>query len=157
MSSQKKTSQVKSLLARTLGKEQILDMVATGWTLAKIGQHASDLTGTPISAYYVCRYLQTFGADYEAAKKAQAQMHAERVATIADDVEQGKLDPASARVASENRKWVAGKLDSAYSDRAALDIQVTNVADMHLLALRERMRLEAKTVEDTRLLAATEQ
>ena len=95
--------------------------------------------------------------NYEAAKKAQAQMHAERVATIADDVEQGKLDPASARVASENRKWVAGKLDSAYSDRAALDIQVTNVADMHLLALRERMRLEAKTVEDTRLLVATEQ
>ena len=153
---QPKTAQIKALLAKNLGKDAALDMVATGWTLAMIGQHVSDLSGVPISAYYVCKYLQQFGEDYTQAKKAQAQMHAERVATIADDVEQGKLDPASARVASENRKWVAGKLDSAYSDRAALDIQVTNVADMHLLALRERMRIEARTVEDARLLAATD-
>jgi hypothetical protein len=139
--SKPKTTQAKALVSRTLSKEQLLDMVATGWTLKRIAEHVSNLVDTPISAYYICKTLQGFGDEYTAAKKAQAEMHAERVASIADDVEAGRIDPASARVASDNRKWVASKLDpSAYSDRAMIDVAVTDVAQMHLIALRERLK-----------------
>jgi hypothetical protein len=155
---QPKTNQVKSLLARALTKEQMLDMVATGWTLRKIADHVTGLTNVPVSAYYVCKALQQWPDEYGQAKKAQAEMHAERVASIADDVEAGRLDPASARVASDNRKWVASKLDpSTYSDKAMIDVRVTDVAEMHLIALRERLKtVSNQQSEDARLLAATD-
>lgn len=142
MPSQPKTQQAKALVTRTLSKEQLLDMVATGWTQQRIADHVSELSRTPVSQYYVCKTLQSFGEDYLQAKKAQALYHAERIAQIADNVEEGKLDPASARVASDNRKWVAARLDpSTYGDKVALDVAVTNVNELHLAAMRERMRV----------------
>jgi hypothetical protein len=122
-------------------------MVATGWTLQKIGDHIASLTGTPISAYYVCKAMQSFGDEYQEAKKQQARYQAERVAEIADKVELGQLDPASARVAADNRRWVASKLDpSTYGDRVAMDVQLTDVTAMHLNAMRDAMRT-VNTVE----------
>jgi hypothetical protein len=56
-------------------------------------------------------------------------------------VEDGKIDSSSARVASDNRKWLASKLDpSTYSDKAQLDIAVTDVTALHLAALRDRLK-----------------
>lgn len=144
MVSQPKTAQVKALVNRTLSKDQLLDMVATGWTQQRIADHVSSLTGQPISQYYICKTLQAFGDEYQEAKKAQARYQAERVADIADKVEEGKLDPASARVAADNRRWVASKLDpSTYGDRVAMDVQLTDVTAMHLQAMRDAMKIVA--------------
>jgi hypothetical protein len=122
-------------------------MIATGWTVRKIADHVSSLTGQPISHYYIVKTLQTYGEDYQDAKKQQARLQAERVADIADKVENGQLDPASARVAAENRRWVASKLDpSVYGDRVAMDVQLTDVTAMHLNAMRDAMRT-VNTVE----------
>lgn len=145
MAAQPKTQQAKALVTRTLSREQLLDMVATGWTQQKIADHVTTLTGQPISQYYICKTLQSFGEDYLAAKKAQANFQAERVIEIADKVENGTLDPASARISSDNRKWVASKLDpSTYGDRVAIDAQVTDVAAMHIAAMKEAMRVVNK-------------
>jgi hypothetical protein len=142
MAAQPKTQQVKALVNRTVSKEQLLDWIATGWTIRKIGDHVSSLTGQPISPYYICKTLQAYGDEYTEAKKAQARYQAERVADIADKVEQGQLDPASARVAADNRRWVASKLDpSTYGDKVAMDVQLTDVTAMHLNAMREAMRI----------------
>ncbi len=120
-------------------------MVATGWTQQKIADHVTELTGVPVSQYYVCKTLQSFGDDYQAAKKAQAQYQAERVSALADKVEQGTLDPASARVASDNRKWVASKLDpSTYGDKVAMDVQLTDITQLHMQAMRDAMRVVNK-------------
>jgi hypothetical protein len=145
MASQPKTKQAIATISRAIHKDALLEMVATGWTQQKIADHVTELTGIPVSQYYVCKTLQSFGDDYQAAKKAQAQYQAERVSALADKVEQGTLDPASARVASDNRKWVASKLDpSAYGDKVAMDVQLTDVTQMHLQAMRDAMRVVNK-------------
>jgi hypothetical protein len=141
MAAQPKTQQHKQLITRTVSEEQLLDMVATGWSQRRIADHVSQLVGQPVSQYYVCKTLQTFGDRYQEAKKAQAEYHAERIADLADKVEDGKIDSSSARVASDNRKWLASKLDpSTYSDKAQLDIAVTDVTALHLAALRDRLK-----------------
>ena len=141
MAAQPKTQQHKQLITRTVSEDQLLDMVATGWSQRRIADHVSQLVGQPVSQYYVCKTLQTFGDRYQEAKKAQAEYHAERIADLADKVEDGKIDSSSARVASDNRKWLASKLDpSTYSDKAQLDIAVTDVTALHLAALRDRLK-----------------
>jgi hypothetical protein len=142
MAAQPKTAQTKALLNRTLTKDQLLEMIATGWTVRRIAEHASTLTGQAISHYYIVKTLQSYGDEYQEAKKQQARLQAERVADIADKVEEGKLDPASARVAAENRRWVASKLDpSTYGDKVAMDVQLTDVTAMHLQAMRDAMKI----------------
>ena len=141
MAAQPKTQQHKQLITRTVSEDQLLDMVATGWSQRRIADHVSQLVGQPVSQYYVCKTLQTFGDRYQEAKKAQAEYHAATVADLADKVEDGKIDSSSARVASDNRKWLASKLDpSTYSDKAQLDIAVTDVTALHLAALRDRLK-----------------
>ena len=138
---QPKTQQHKQLITKTISEDQLLDMVATGWSQQRIATHVSELIGQPVSQYYICKTLQSFGDRYQEAKKAQAEYHAARVADLADKVEDGKIDSSSARVASDNRKWLASKLDpSTYSDKAQLDIAVTDVTALHLAALRDRLK-----------------
>ena len=142
MPSQPKTKQKRQLITRTVSEDALLDMVATGWSHRKIAAHVEQLTGEPISCYYVTKTLQSLGDRYQEAKKAQAEYHASRVAEISEEVEQGKLDPSSARVASDNRKWLASKLNpSEYSDKAQLDIAVTDLTALHLEQLRDKLRL----------------
>jgi hypothetical protein len=141
MPSQPKTQQVMALVTRTLGKDQLLDMVATGWTQKRLAAHVTEIVGKPISDYYICKTLQSYGDDYTQAKKAQAQYHADRVAEISDKVESGLIDPQSARISSDNRKWIASKLDpSVYGDKVAMDVQLTDVTAMHMAAMKEAMR-----------------
>jgi hypothetical protein len=139
---QPKTQQKKALITNTVSEAALLDMVAEGWTHRKIAAHVEQLTGQPVSCYYVTKTLQSFGDRYTEAKRAQAEMHANKLAEISDRVEEGTLDPASARVSSDNRKWLASKLNpSEYSDRAQLDVAITDVTQLHLHALRERLKV----------------
>ena len=140
MAAQGKTRQAKAAISRTLPKEVLLDRVASGSTLQQIADEVESLTGQKYSKYYICKTLQQW-PEYQDAKKAQAQLHAERIASIADEVESGKLDPASARVSSDNRKWVAARLDPAtYGDKVQADINLTDVTQLHLASLRDRMK-----------------
>ena len=134
-----------ALVTRAIPKERMLGLVASGYTLRKIAALVEEETGKKLSAYYICKLLQSYGDDYEAAKKMQALHHADRLGEIAAEVEQGTLDPASARVSSDNRKWLAARLNPReYGDKIQADIQVTDMTTLHLEALRQRL---AKTVE----------
>jgi hypothetical protein len=142
MAAQLKTQQKTALITRSLSKEGLLDKIATGTTIRQLAAELEILTGQTITPYYVCKCLQSFGDEYTEAKKAQAQYQAERVAEIADKVENGTLDPASARISSDNRKWVASKLDpSTYGDRVAMDVALTDVTQLHLASLRDAMKV----------------
>jgi hypothetical protein len=155
MAAQPKTQQAKALILRTLTKERLLDMVAEGWTQWRIAHHVTELTGQPISQYYVSKLLNSL-EEYPAAKKAAAEYHAGKVAESAEQVEQGKLDPASARVSAESRKWLASKLDpQSFGDRTAIDLAVTDVTQMHLTAMREAMRVVSTQGKGKSVEAAT--
>jgi hypothetical protein len=141
MASQNKTKQTKALVLRTIPEQELLNMVATGWTQEKIAYHVSTLTGQPISQYYISKTLNSLEG-YPEARKAQAEYHANKVATTAEAVEAGRIDPASARVSSESRKWLASRLDpQSWGDRQAIDLQVTDTTALHLEALRQSMQV----------------
>jgi hypothetical protein len=142
MAAQKKTSQKKALITNTVSKPALLDMVAEGKTLKQIAEHVNQLIpGLDANPYYLCKTLQQWPEEYSAAKKAQAELHAGKLSEIAERVEQGTLDPASARVSSDNRKWLAARLNpSEYGDRVAVDTTVLDVTSLHLEAMRTAMR-----------------
>ena len=123
----------------------MLGYVAEGYTLRRIAAVAEAETGKKYSPYYIGKLLKSYGEDYEEAKKLQALHHADRVGEIAEEVETGTLDPASARVSSDNRKWLAARMNPReYGDKIQADIQVTDMTTLHLEALRLKM---AKTIE----------
>ena len=140
MSSQSKTQQNKALVLRTIGEPELLDLVANGWSHRRIAARVSEVTGKSISCYYITKTLQSLDG-YQDAKKAQAEYHAGKVADAAESVANGTLDPASARVASENHRWLASKMDpSTYSDKVAVDMQIVDLTRVHLDSLRDRLK-----------------
>ena len=140
MAAQSKTQQHKALIVRTISEQGLLDMVATGWSHRRIAAHVEQVVGKPISCYYVTKTLQSLEG-YADAKKAQAEYHAGRVAEAAEAVVDGKLDAASARVASDNWRWLASKMDpSVYSDKVAVDMQIVDLTRVHLDSLRDRLK-----------------
>ena len=135
---------------RVFGKDRLLEMVSTGWTTRRIAAQYTVETGSAISQYYVVKCLQTFGQDYEAAKRAAALHHADAISDLTEDLKVGKLDPASARISSDNHKWLASRLDPRqYGDKIQAEIQTTDMTQVHMLALRDRLRLVASVVPES--------
>ena len=67
---------------------------------------------------------------YARARESQAEVHADRIASLADDVLAGTYDAQSGRVAIDALKWVASKLKpKVYGDRIEVsgkqDVTVT--------------------------------
>ena len=152
MAAQSLTRQAVTRITRSFGKEQLLTLVAEGTSTRKIATIVSDQLGKSYSQYYIVKALQSFGEEYEQAKKAQALLHAERISEVAGEVEEGRIDPASARVSSDNRKWLASRLNPReYGDKIQAEIQVTDMTHLHLEALRLKMQsrvVEARVIED---------
>jgi hypothetical protein len=140
MASQSKTQQNRAVVLRAIGEPELLDLVSNGWSHRRIAARVTEITGKPISCYYITKCLQSLEG-YPEAKKANAEYHAGKVADAAEAVANGTLDPASARVASENHKWLASKMDpSVYSDKVAVDMQIVDLTRVHLDSLRDRLR-----------------
>ena len=134
------TRQMTMAIGRHFTKDELLGLVADGMSLRKIAAEAAKRMDRDIPHAYVHKLLKSYGEDYEQAKRDQAQTHAERIGEIAQDVEQARLDPASARVASDNRKWLASRLDpSQYGDKIQADVRITDMAALHLAALKAMM------------------
>jgi hypothetical protein len=144
MASQTLTRQHIALIARDIGEQTVLDMVADGKSQKAIANYVSEVVGKPVSAYYVHSFLhrdEDASARYKAARLAAASGAAGKINDITDELLEGKRDPSSVKVASDNLKWIAAKADPAtYSDKAQLDIQVTDLTALHLESLRQRMR-----------------
>ena len=52
-------------------------------------------------------------AMFEAAKRARALWHVNRVESLANAVENAEIDPQAAKVSADIRKWVASRMDVA--------------------------------------------
>lgn len=74
---------------------------------------------------------------YEEAREARADYHAERIEKIANDVEVGDMDAASARVSLDARKFLASRYSpDRWGDKQRVDLTVTDVNALHLEAVR---------------------
>lgn len=157
----KKRQQIAALV-RTFGKDRMLELVSTGHTIKQIrALYEFETKGKYMTDYFVCKALQSFGDEYEAAKRAAASHHVDKIVEVTEKVEEGTIDYAAARVVSDNRKWIAAKLDPRqYGDRIQADIQVTDMTSLHLAALKEAMRpksIEARVIEGTARLEREEE
>jgi len=146
MANQSRTRQAIATIARALPKERILGLIAEGMTIRRIAALIESETGRKFSPYYVGKALKSYGEDYEQAKYLQAQNNVDRMQEITENVVEGKIDPASARIASDNYKWLAAKQNPReFGDKIQAEIQVTDMTQLHLQALRTVM--QAKTVQ----------
>ena len=60
--------------------------------------------------------------EYEAAMEIRAAGYVDKLLEINEKLMQGKIDPASARAASENYKWIAAKSDARrWGDRQTIE------------------------------------
>ncbi len=64
----------------------------------------------------------TLTREYEAAMEIRAAGYVDKLLEINEKLMQGKIDPASARAASENYKWIAAKSDGRrWGDRQTIE------------------------------------
>lgn len=68
-----------------------------------------------------------FSIQYARAIKCLGQCYAEGIDTIDDDLRHGKIDPATARVLSDNKKWRASKFYPKMYDRQVIESKVESI------------------------------
>ena len=110
-----------------------------------------------MTPYYVNKTLQNFGDDYEAAKRARGTYFADGVVDAVNRVTDGTMDYAAARVVIDGLRWAASKADpKQYGDKQQIDVNHTDVTQLHVIALRERLRLTATVLPHALLEQATD-
>jgi len=73
---------------------------------------------------------------YERARIARAEWHVSDIEEMMTEVRQGSLDPASARVIAENKRWIASRMDPhLWGDKVQIDATVS-VQDKYLEAIK---------------------
>jgi len=73
---------------------------------------------------------------YEEARQQRAEYHAERIEKIANDVETGDMDAASARVSLDARKFLASRFNpDRWGDKQRVDVTVTDMNALYMDAL----------------------
>ena len=85
-----------------------------------------------------CNADPEFRAMYDRARSARGDRYGEEVATIAEKVLSGELDPNVARVAGDLLKWSAARLATRYyGDRIEQNIAVSSASEEHLEAVQD--------------------
>ena len=81
---------------------------------------------------------ESFSAMYDQARINRGNYFGERVADLAQQAIDGKLDPNVARVAGDLLKWSAARMaPKVYGDRIEQNIAVTDTSEQHLKAVKE--------------------
>ncbi len=79
-----------------------------------------------------------FQSMYVDARERRGQYFGEKIADVARDTLDGKIDPNAARVALDGFKWAAARMSpKVYGDRIHQDIKVDSDAESHLDAVRK--------------------
>ena len=151
--SQPRTRQMLALLRKNYTATEMLGRIADGATHKQLAAEATERCGVNISGYYINRYLQGLGDAYAEAKRAKAQTLADRIASTSEDVLTGKVDPASARVSTDNWKWLASRLDKEQFGERLEVTQAVDISAQHLAALRTALRVAAADVTPAALPA----
>ena len=73
---------------------------------------------------------------YERARIARAEWHVSDIEEMMTEVRHGTLDPASARVIAENKRWIASRMDPhLWGDKVQLEATVS-IQDKYLEAIK---------------------
>jgi len=73
---------------------------------------------------------------YEEARISRAEWHVSDIEEMMTEVRDGRLDPASARVIAENKRWIASRMDPhLWGDRVQINAEV-NVGQRYLEAIK---------------------
>lgn len=126
------------------GALPLIDRIASGESILRISKDLTQQMGTTVSHWMVSQYLHKTG-NWDAvleARKHAAAVHADATADMAEKVQDGTLGYQEARVAIAAKQWLASKMDpGVYGDRVHVDQTVTDLTQLHLQSLRERMKV----------------
>jgi len=117
--------------------DAIMEAVASGQSVSSFARQLG-LSPTRMSSW-----LSTLSDDvkivkYQDARLSRANIMADRILDICDQVETGLISPQMARVIVDNLKWIAARLDPAiWGDKLQVRAEIKSTTEMHLEAVRE--------------------
>lgn len=126
--------------------DQILEAVAGGTGLVTFLKRNETFPSYPTVMRWI-RANPEFAASYAQAREDMADADADKIADVAQRVEDGLIDPNAARVAIDAYKWSAGKRrPKRYGERLEVEqtslVAVTHTLDVSNLTIEELDALE---------------
>lgn len=129
------------LMSKPAFMPELMEYVSTGGSLVEF----SIANQIPYGRLH--RYLNSDPerkAQLDTARQARALWHVDRMENLANSVEQERIDPHAAKVASDIRRWVAARLDmQQWGDKMQQKIEITDTTQLHLEAVRNLMKTVA--------------
>jgi hypothetical protein len=117
--------------------------ISSGKSLRKICLEESMPCAT--SVYEWRRLHEEFTDNYARAREDAADVFAEGIIEIADDVDgESSTEIAKAKLRSENRKWIAARFNRAYQDKQTTEIEISDSVADRILRARERSASDSK-------------
>ena len=131
----RKRNEVIFLFSKGEKREQLFNMVAEGRPLTKIASRFGVDYGT------LMRLLTTkYAEEYAIAKEMNSERLVEQNLQLAQDVIDGRVEPAAAKVASGIRQWYAERASNKnWGNKSAVDLNVKGTVGLHMEALRKVM------------------
>ena len=127
--------------------DRICEAIASGRGLISFLRESEDLPSYPTVMRWV-RDQPEFADQYARAREDMGDNDADKIADVAQRVEDGLIDPNAARVAIDAYKWSAGKRrPKRYGERLEVEqtslVAVTHTPDVSNLTMGQPEALEA--------------
>tara|TARA_Y100001970_G_scaffold138063_1_gene169840 strand:+ start:3464 stop:3937 length:474 start_codon:yes stop_codon:yes gene_type:complete len=129
--------------ARMWSDPEFWDTIFNGYSeFGSLPKMARELEVPYKSLYHQITSNDELNNRYKEAKRAYAELSASEIVGIAEKLEKGLIDPASAKSIINAKQWVCEKYAPIeYGQRQSIDMQVTDGTQLHLEALRNQMKM----------------
>lgn len=129
----KARSQVRDALADKATVAYVMRRVAEGDSIKRIAASLS------LDYYIFHRMLKANQAEnLAAARAARAEELAEKNLTLADEIQEGLVEPSAGKAAAGIRQWYAERTDSEnWGQKSSVDVNHKGVIGLHLEALQQ--------------------
>lgn len=123
-----------------IGIDNILERLGEGATTQQIADACG--VSRPILSKFL--NLPQHRDSYALARETRAANHAERIEELATMVEAGTIEPNTARVSIDARKWIASRMDAGrWGDKNGVQVNVS-ISDLHLGSLRKVQTIDSE-------------
>ena len=107
--------------------DQVCDHIAQGKSLRQLDKV---IGVSPQRVLRQCSADRKFAEQYARAVAMRAELNADRLNDIVNDILDGKITPEAGRAAADQIKWHASKLlPKVYGDRLEIDVVSINITD----------------------------
>ena len=107
--------------------DKVCDLIAAGKSLRQL---RVDVNVAPPTILLWCSQRPKFAEQYARAVAMRAELNADRLNDIVNDILDGKITPEAGRAAADQIKWHASKLlPKVYGDRVEIDVVSINITD----------------------------